>query len=309
MVFVNTLKQMVRWGGCAIALVLAAALSGAGAETYQTSGLVVTVNPQQGEFVVSTEEIPGVRDAMEMTLPVLPKSDLVKLRPGIIVDFKLIVSGKSAHAEEVRERPFVNFDYDPQAAARFGILKQSLPGRSSLPAELKIGQSVPDFTLTDQNKDPVSLADFRGKIVALTFVYASCPFPNYCFRLSNNFGQLQKRFGSRMGRDLILLTITLDPIHDQPATLQKYGKTWRAGAGWWHFLTGEPEKIEEIKSRFGVVANPDMEMIAHSLHTVIINRQGVLTVNLEGNEFTSKQLGDLVDAQLNRPPEARSTDK
>jgi NADPH2:quinone reductase len=41
--------------------------------------------------------------------------------------------------------------------------------------------------------------------------------PNYCFRLSNNLGRIQKRFSDRMGQDLILLTITMDPAHDTPA--------------------------------------------------------------------------------------------
>lgn len=305
----NTLMRNIRYVVGISALALAATPASAGAATYQASGLVVSVNPQQGEFIVSMHEIPGIMDAMEMTLPLEPRSEVEKLRPGIMVDFKLIVSGASARAEDVHERPYMNFDYDPQVAARFGILNKILPGRSALPAEIKIGQSVPDFTLTDQNSDPVSLAQFRGKVVAMTFVYTTCPFPNYCFRLSNNFGQLQKRFGKHMGRDLVLFTLTLDPEHDQPATLMKYGKIWKAGSGWWYFLTGAPGKIDEIKSRFGVVANPDMEMVAHSMHTVIINRRGILAVNLEGNEFTSKQLGDLVEAELNLASEPASAQK
>ena len=176
-------------------------------------------------------------------------------------------------------------------------------------AALAIGQHVPDFSLTDQNRQQVALSQFSGKVVAMTFVYAGCPLPNFCFRLSNNFGQLQKRFGNRMGLDLILLSITLDPDHDQPEALAKYGAIWKANGAWWHLLTGPAPAIKKVTSMFGVVFNPDMGVVTHSLHTVIIDRQGNLADNLEGNEFTAKQLGDLVDVELNRASGAAGTER
>lgn len=158
--------------------------------------------------------------------------------------------------------------------------------------------------MTDQNRQQVSLSQFSGKVVAMTFVYVSCPLPNFCFRLSNNFGLLQKRFVNRMGQDLILLTITLDPDHDQPEALAKYGAIWKANGASWHFLTGSVPAVRKVTSMFGVVFNPDMGVVTHSLHTVIINRRGELVANVEGNEFTAKQLGDLVEVELNRTPGA-----
>ena len=136
----------------------------------------------------------------------------------------------------------------------------------------------------------------------MTFVYSRCPLPNFCFRLSNNFGQLQKRFGERMGHDLILLTVTLDPIHDQPDALAKYGSIWNANATSWHLVTGPPAAIQKVTGMFGVIYSPDEGTMTHSLHTVLIDCQGNLAANLEGNEFTSKQLGDLVETVLNRAP-------
>jgi len=78
---------------------------------------------------------------------------------------------------------------------------------------LKVGQAAPDFSLTDQNRKHVTLSQFAGRVVAITFVHTRCPFPNFCFRLTNNFARLQKRFAGQMGRNLILLTISLDPNH------------------------------------------------------------------------------------------------
>jgi protein SCO1/2 len=302
-------KHTLQYGAGIIASLLLAALPGAGAQTYPASGLVVQVIPERNEFVVSMQEIPGYMDAMVMSLPVHQSRDLQGLHAGVMVDFKLVVSQKDAHAEDIRVRAFVCAENDPQGAARFAILQNILAGNSPSLAALAIGQHVPDFSLTDQNRLQVALSQFSGKVVAVTFVYASFPLPNFCYRLSNNFGQLQKRFGNRMGQDLILLTITLDPDHDQPEALAKYGSIWKANGVWWHLLTGPVPAIKQVTSMFGVVFNPDMGVVTHSLHTVIIDRQGNLADNLEGNEFTAKQLGDLVEVELNRASGATGTER
>lgn len=54
------------------------------------------------------------------------------------------------------------------------------------------------------------------------------PNPNYCRRLSNNLAGVERRFASRAGRDLILLTIDIDPEHDNGKTLADYAQVWRA---------------------------------------------------------------------------------
>jgi len=171
-------------------------------------------------------------------------------------------------------------------------------------SELAPGQHVPDFTLTDQANRQISLSQFTGKVVAVTFIYTTCPLPDYCFRLSNNFGRLAKRFAAQMGRDLVLLSITFDPVHDQPEVLAKYGATWKADANSWHFLTGSLTDIQAVCRKFGVNFWQDEATLTHSLHTVVIGRDGKMAANFEGNEFTAVQLGDFVDMTLSRPSRA-----
>jgi protein SCO1/2 len=101
-----------------------------------------------------------------------------------------------------------------------------------------------------------------------------------------------------MGRGLILLTITLDPVHDQPENLAEYGRAWNVDRKGWHLLTGPPAEVQKFCERFGVAFFPDEGQLIHSLHTLIIDRQGKLAANLEGNEFTAEELGDLVESVL-----------
>jgi protein SCO1/2 len=138
--------------------------------------------------------------------------------------------------------------------------------------------------------------------VAVTFIYTRCPLPDYCVRLSNNLGVLQRRFKKEMGSDLILLTIIIDPIHDQPETLSNYARTWKADARTWHFLTGSVSDIRQLCHKFDMDFYPDEALLVHSFHTVVIDRSGELAANLEGNTFTSHQLGDLVQTVMARSP-------
>jgi protein SCO1/2 len=171
---------------------------------------------------------------------------------------------------------------------------------------LKVGQVAPDFSLIDQNREHVTLSQFAGRIVAISFVYTRCPFPEFCFRLTNNFARLQKRFAGQMGSGLILLTISLDPVHDRAETLAEYARTWNIHVKGWHLLTGPPAEVQKFCERFGVAFFPDEGQLIHSLHTLIIDRHGKLAANLEGNEFTAEELGDLVQSVLNGSPSNHS---
>ena len=222
---------------------------------------------------------------------------LESLHPGDTVAFILMVDKNSSWAEALRVVEFESAERDPVQASRLKLLG-SLMEKSAVLA-LVPGQAVPDFTLTDQTGKPVTLSQFNGKVVALNFVYTRCPLPDYCFRLSNNFGRLQKRFGQ--SRDLTLLTVTFDPINDQPDVLARYGQIWKAIPHFWYFLTGSVSDIQRVCAQFGVGYWPDEGLFTHSLHTAIIDRQGRLVANLEGNQYSAQQLGDLVEMVIKRP--------
>jgi protein SCO1/2 len=161
---------------------------------------------------------------------------------------------------------------------------------------------VPDFVLNDQNHRRVALSQFSGKLVLINFIYTRCALPNFCLRISNNFGVLQRRFQPRMGKDLIFLTVTFDPVHDTPEALARYASAWKADPQNWRFLTGLTSDIARVCASFGVDFFPDEGLMDHSLHTAIIDSQGKLVVNLEGNEYSAEQLGDLVQTVLDGPP-------
>jgi protein SCO1 len=287
-------------GGCKLCLLTALfmAVPALAQQRHPAKGLVIAVDTQHRTMTVSCESIPDYMDAMIMPLEVHDVKELEGLARGTMIEFSLVADKGHPYAENVRIRNFDSLDLDPLSARRLRLLDGAMDQSLSPDHVLKIGQPAPDFSFIDQGREHITLSQFAGKVVAITFVYTRCPFPNYCFRLSNNFARLQKRFAREMGRELILLTISLDPAHDQPEALAEYGRIWNVDPKAWHLLTGPPADVQRFCERFGVAFFPDEGQLIHSLHTLIIDRQGNLAANLEGNEFTAEQLGDVVQSVM-----------
>jgi len=235
-----------------------------------------------------------------MSFAVRDSRVLTAIKPGTTIRFTIVERDHVLYADHLQATTAANLESEPMEAAGLTTL-QGVLNPSSAAQVVAQGQSVPDFELTDQAGKDIHLSDFLGKVVVLTFGYSRCPNPDYCLRLSNNLAKVESRFSSRAGRDLILLTIAIDPEHDQGATLTQYAAVWKADPTVWHFLTGPLPEVKQVAGMFGMDFWRREGLLTHSLHTAIIDRTGKLAANLEGNHFTAQQLGDLVQAVMNRP--------
>ena len=289
------------WRTIGVMLLAASTLLGTAAVSAQqparhtARGLVLAVDASRRNMLVSHDAIDGVMPAMTMRFDVKEPNELSGLKPGTTVRFTLVIGRESAHAESIRIVRYQSLEQDPFTARRLKLLTDIIAPR---PAPIAAGEMVPDFTLTDQVRRRVSLASLRGKVVAINFIYTSCALPQFCFRMANHFGVVQKRFASRMGRDLVLLTVTFDPARDTPEKLAAYAQQWKANPDQWHFLTGSASEIQRACGMFGVDFFPEEGLMNHSTHTAVIDRQGRLVANIEGNEVTAAQIGDLVQTVL-----------
>jgi protein SCO1/2 len=268
------------------------------AETHSASGLVLSVDRVHRSLVVSCDAVPGYMDAMEMPFAVHDAGALAGVKPGLTVRFTIVQRGRTLYATAIHPGTVANFESEPMEAAGLTALKGALSPTAT--AEIAVGQQAPDFALTDQAGKQIHLTQFRGKVVALTFGYSRCPNPNYCFRLSSNLAWVAEHHG-RAGRNLALLTIVIDPEHDRGAALAEYANTWHADPAVWHFLTGPLPEIRQVAATYGMNFWSTGGTLTHTLHTVILDRGGRLAANLNGNQFTAKQLGDLVQTVIDRP--------
>ena len=203
-----------------VAALLALAGHSVAAQQYPVTGMIVSVNPAVRTFVASIQAIPNYMQAMTMPFEVRQAADLRGLAPGMVVTFTLVVEPNTSYASGLSVVKYANTEQDPFSANRLKLLSDlASPKRPDAVTAVPLGAAVPDFTLVDQRKRPVSLSRLRGKVVVANFIYTTCALPNFCLRLANNFGVLQKRFATQLGKDLVLLTLTFDPTHDTPEVM------------------------------------------------------------------------------------------
>jgi protein SCO1/2 len=162
---------------------------------------------------------------------------------------------------------------------------------------------APDFALTAQDGRRLSLSDLRGKVVAVTFIYASCA--DTCPLLTTKLVALQRRLGPDVGRKVYFVAITVDAERDTAEVLRQYAKGHDADASGWAFLTGTPAEIQEVTRRYGVYQRKQPRGdVDHTFLTSLIDPSGVLRVQYLGVRFDpDEMLGDLrsVLAEAGRP--------
>ena len=265
---------------------------------YRLTGMVLAADPIHRTLTISHDALGDIMDAMTMAFAVKGGKELDDIKPGALVAATLVVTRGTSYLREVRVTRYESIEQDPLSARRLALLKRMLAGETL--ARVAVGDPAPPFELIDQRRAPVTLASLAGKVVALNFVYTRCTLPQFCVRMSTAFSVLQRRFRDRLGRDFVLLTITIDPVRDRPEVLAEYARRWKADPSTWHFLTGDPAEVKHLANRFGVDAFPDEGLVNHSLRTIVIDREGRVAASIEGNRFTPEQLGDLVGAVLNR---------
>jgi protein SCO1/2 len=270
-----------------IGSVLVLATSAACAHHYTTAGLVLRIDQPGAIVTISHDAFPGFMDAMAMPFDLRGSARDAKLTPGDRVRFRLSVKSGRSWVDRV-------------IVVSAAPVDAGLQNTPAMPVLVPVGTAMPDFELTDQAGAPVALSGLKGKVVAVTFIYSRCPLPDYCPRMVENFKAVRARFADRMDRDLVFLTISFDPRYDTPAVLTKYAASQRAGGPGWHFLTGDPAKIERVCNAFGIQYWAEEGLITHSLQTAVIDRDGRLAATVEGKDFTPQQLGDLVGAVLER---------
>jgi protein SCO1 len=226
-------------------------------------------------------------DAMVMPFTVRDPKVVADVRPGDRIAFRLNVRDGQTDIDQVRLLS--------AAPADIGLL--NTPAVSTL---VKPGEPVPDFTLTNQDGNPVSLSSLRGKVVAVTFIYTRCPLPDYCPRMITNLQAVERRFPERVSKDLALVAVTFDPQFDTPERLKEYAQFFKSDKPGWQFLTGSRDDIARVTQLFGVEYWPEEGLITHTLQTAVIDKEGKLAAQAEGKDYSGQQLADLVGSALER---------
>jgi protein SCO1/2 len=166
----------------------------------------------------------------------------------------------------------------PPDASQYTSQEQQLP---------KIAPA-PVFALTSQDGAQVALADFRGKVVAVTFIYTLCT--ETCPVLTPMMSFVQDQLGRDFGKKIVFVSITIDPERDTPEVLKEYAQAFGADLAGWSFLTGPAAAIRDVTRGYGVFAAKNASgEVDHSFLTSIIDPQGILRVQYVGVRFDPEE--------------------
>ncbi|HUI83328.1 MAG TPA: SCO family protein [Candidatus Binatia bacterium] len=246
------------------------------AKRYELQGRVVAVDAASRELTIAHGEIPGVMEAMTMPYLVSKSDEWV---------FRSIAPGDQVHAT------LVVSDHAELQDVSFSKVGESTGGPGSQLHIPQPGEQVPDLTLTNQNDRTIHFSQFAGKPLLLTFIYTRCPFPDYCPRLSSNFAQVLEDLQKNPAafRAAQLLSISIDPEHDRPAELRRYGERYAGrldpGFQHWQFASGSPAQVRRAANFFGLAYDTKDGQIVHGLSTVLIGKDGKVLKVYSGNAW------------------------
>src|SRR5271166_3689362 len=159
---------------------------------------------------------------------------------------------------------------------------------------------APPFALTSQDGKPVALADLRGKVVAVTFIYTGCP--DICPMLTQKMVDVQNELGAEFGAKIAFVSISLDPEHDTPEVLKDYAQFWGAKLDGWSFLTGSLASVRDVTRHYGVFFSKKEDgSVEHSQLTTLVDADGQMRVQYLGARFDPEEfrqdLMSLVDKE------------
>jgi len=169
------------------------------------------------------------------------------------------------------------------------------PGASSLhmPAP---GEEVPDFSFTNQSGKLISLKQYRGKVLFVTFIYTRCPFPDFCPRMSGNFAEIYKQAATNAAlTNAHLLSVSFDPEHDRPKVLRDYGFSVAhthesALFNRWEFAAPRLADLPRLADFFALTIQPEGGTITHNLSTVVIGPDGKIVKWYHGGDWQPSDL-------------------
>ena len=133
-----------------------------------------------------------------------------------------------------------------------------------------VAVSVPDFSLTNQQGEPLGLSDMAGKIWVADFIFTNCP--TICPAMTQEMARLQSEF---VADPVYFVSFSVDPERDTPRVLSRYASAYGADDRRWHFLTGDKAKIYQLAEQgFSLAAGHKGSEILHSPRFVLVKADG-----------------------------------
>jgi protein SCO1/2 len=272
------------------------AAPGDGVKNYPAHGMVQQVSADRRSVTIHHQNIPGYMMEMTMDFSVKDTNELAGIAAGDEINFTLAVSGDETwvthlelvahHVTEVTNNTFV-FHSDS--------------------LELKPGDLLPDGVLRSETGSEIRLSDFRDRALAFTFFFTRCPLPDFCPRMNRNFAETRQLLWSNTNAptNWEFLSISFDPEFDQPEVLSSYAGLYRGDdSRHWLFAAATTNTLASLAPRLNLMVIRQGANISHNLRTVVLDTQGHIASQFDGNSWTPEQLAQAIINAARGTPQA-----
>jgi protein SCO1/2 len=281
------MRNSRRLAVCLLTALLAVGCGGrrpaTGAKSYPLKGTVVAVDPAERTVTIDHEEIEGFMPAMTMDFVVLEEDAplLDAVAPGDEITARLVVPDSRYWIEDLVV--VKKGTADPNAAPRADTHLA------------RPGDELPDVALVNQDGETIHLSDYRGRALAVTFVFTRCPMPDYCPRMMKSFASAHVALvaDDDLAARTHLLTVSFDTDHDTPGILRRYGAPYQKTAApfaHWELATGTKEAIRTLGEPLGLEYIEESGSFTHNLRTAVIDAEGRLHRLFTGNDWAPEEL-------------------
>ena len=256
------------------------------AKTFDGHGVIRQIYPDRRAATIKHEAIPGYMAAMTMDFTVKETNELNGLAPDDEITFKLAVTDNDSWIENVR-----------LVAHHIAEVTNNTFVFHVPTAELKPGDALPDGELTAEDGSKIHFSDFRGRAVAFTFFFTSCPLPDYCPRMNKNFAEARKILlaDTNAPANWQFLSISFDPNFDKPEVLSGYGNFYRGGdTNRWLFAVAPTNTLARLAPLLDLMVVRDGVGFTHNLRTVVLDPRGRVFHQFDGNEWPPQRLADVM---------------
>jgi protein SCO1/2 len=256
------------------------------ARMFLAGGIVEEINADGWTITIRHGAVSNYMGAMTMPFKVKDQKELAGVRAGDEVTFQLHVTETESWIDQITKIGTVPLVKNIKPADPQSAQSQVAPAKNPLL----------DYKFTNELGQAVSLNDFHGQALAVTFFYTRCPLPEFCPRLSKNFQEASHKLEAMTDApaNWHFLSISFDTEFDTPEMLKAYGENYQYHPAHWSFLTGPPEKIAELARASGVTYESDNGTINHNFRTLIIDAGGHLQMIFP----TGGDLSDQIAAEI-----------
>jgi protein SCO1/2 len=254
---------------------------------YHLHGLVLGKSAVTGQVVVQQGEIPGFLPATNEAYRVADSAVLARLQPGDKIRADVLAPAENDN--------FTLTNIAVVAEREKNLLPSMLP-----PHRLLVGEPVPEIPMVNQDGRTIHFQDDRGKAILITFIDTECT--DDCPVISARFAKVNALLSKDPGAYAAsrLISISLDPQHDTPPVLRRYGLKYihgnPAAFSHWEYAVPSVPRFKRLATAFGVSYLPTHGDILHTMETILIGPENTVLQSWEGDGWNPAEVASAVKA-------------